>query len=80
MPINYKKTVAVLEGHCEIEEAENLLAWLLENPQGKLNLKQLGHPHTALVQVMMAIRPQVSVFPEDENVSVWLQPLLKGET
>ncbi len=77
MPIIYKKTVAVLEGVCEIEEAETLLSWLLEHPKGKLNLKRLEHPHTALLQVLMALRPDVSVFPEVEDVANWLQPLLR---
>ncbi len=75
MPISYKKTVAVLEGHCEIEEAETLLAWLLEHPKGRLNLKRLGHPHTAVLQIMMALRPEVSAFPENEEIAAWLQPL-----
>ncbi len=76
MPINYKKTVAVVDGNCEIEEAETLLEWLLENPKGKLNLKQLGHPHAAVLQVMIALQPAISAWPEDEAISVWLRPLL----
>lgn len=79
MPIKYKKTVAVLEGHCAIEEAETLLAWLLEHPKGKLNLKRLEHPHTAVLQVMMALHPEVSSSPEREEVAKWLQPALNRE-
>jgi len=75
MPISYKKTVAVLEGVCDIEEAEGLLSWLLEHPKGKLNLKQLEHPHTAVLQVIMALRPALSAYPEDEQVASWLLPL-----
>jgi len=76
MPINYKKTVAIVDGLCDIEEAETLLEWLLENPKGKLNLKQLDHPHTAVLQVMIALQPTVSAWPEDELTAAWLQPLL----
>ena len=79
MPINYKKTVALLEGHCEIDEAEALLEWLLENPKGKLNLKSLEHPHTALLQVMMAIKPMISSWPEDQQILSWIEPLLDNQ-
>ncbi len=78
MPISYKKTVAVLEGRCAIEEAETLLSWLLEHPRGKLNLKRLEHPHTAVLQVMMALRPEVSAVPEQEEVATWLQAVMNG--
>jgi len=77
MPITYKKTVALLEGHCPVEEAETLLEWLLDNPKGKVNLKALAHPHTAVLQVLMAVRPAVSAWPEDESVAAWLRPLLE---
>ena len=76
MSINYKKTVAVLAGTCEIEEAETLQEWLLKNRTGKLNLKHLKHPHTALLQVMMALQPTVSIWPEDETLALLLQPLI----
>ena len=36
MPIAYKKKVAVMTGHCEIEEAEALFAWLNEETAHKL--------------------------------------------
>jgi len=77
MPIILKKTVAVLEGICEIEEAEVLLEWLLVNRKGKLNLKQLEHPHTALLQIIIAFKPMISAWPENEAICSWLQPLLK---
>jgi len=76
MSISYKKTIAVFEQQCEIEEAEALLEWLLENPKGKLNLKQCDHFHTAILQVMMALQPSISVWPEDEVMKQWLQQTL----
>jgi len=79
MPIIYKKTVAILEEICEIEDAETMLEWLLEHPKGKLNLKQLRHTHSALLQILMALRPTVSIWPEDEGISEWLRPLM-GES
>ncbi len=77
MAITYKKNVAVLEDVCEIEEAEPLLDWLLQHPKGKLNLKRLSHPHSAVMQLMMAFRPMISIWPQDEEMFTWLEPSLK---
>ena len=74
MPIIYKKTVAVLEGVCTVEEAEILWEWLRNNPAGKLNLKACEHFHTAIFQVLMACGARVSVPPADS----WLSGLLEG--
>jgi len=77
MSIDLKKTVAVLAGHCEIEEAETLLAWCLEHPKGKVNLKHLSHLHTAVLQVLMALNPPISYWPEDRDMAGWLQQTLE---
>ncbi|MFT5716807.1 MAG: hypothetical protein ACI9T7_000985 [Oleiphilaceae bacterium] len=68
MPIKFKKTVAVCENLCTIEEAENLLAWLLDTPKGKVNLKKCTGLHTAIYQVLMALNPPISALPEQESV------------
>jgi len=60
-----KKTVAVLEGVCSVEEAEPLLEWLAERRGAKVNLKRCDHMHTAVFQVLLALRPRVSALPED---------------
>lgn len=77
MPISYKKTVAVLQDYCTIEEAETLLEWLLEHPKAKLNLKQLEHLHTAVLQVIMALQPAISAMPDDIHNFYWLEALLR---
>jgi hypothetical protein len=76
MPITYKKTVAVLEGNCEIEEAEELLAWLIEKPKSKLNLKSLAHMHTAVLQVILATGVSISTWPASEPLNERMQWLL----
>jgi len=78
MPIAYKKTVAVLTDVCTVEEAEELLEWLHAHPGGKVNLKELAHPHTAVLQVLMALRPKISALPRDEAVRAWLAPAIEG--
>ena len=79
MPITYKENVAMLQGHCEIEEAETLLTWLFEHPQGEIDLKQVEHIHAAILQVLMALKPVISAWPDDDKVEFWLVPALNGE-
>jgi len=67
MPMTFKKTVAVCEQMCSIEEAETLLEWLLDNPKGMVNLKKCQYLHTAIIQVLMAIKPEFSALPDDEK-------------
>lgn len=72
MPITYKTNVAVLEGVCGIEEGDALLQWFIDHPKGKLNLKQVTHIHTALLQILLCHQPVVSVAPEDlEFKALW---------
>ncbi len=76
MPVSYKKTVAVLEGICSVEEAEGLLEWLVQHPRGKVNLKHCEHLHSAVLQVLMALRPTLSAPPADPDMAAWLLPAI----
>jgi len=76
MSIEYKKTVAIIEGECSVEEAEALLEWILLTPKGKINLKQCEHMHTAVLQVLMALTPSVSVWPDTDSPAFWLSTVL----
>lgn len=78
MAISYKKTVAVLSGHCAVEEAEGLLSWLLDNPRGRINLRHCEHLHTAVLQVLLACRPALTA-PPDSPALAWLPALLTAE-
>lgn len=76
--MTYKKTVAVLEGVCTVEEAEDLLIWLQNRPRAKVNLKRCTHLHAALLQVLMATGVPVSAWPEDPGLRVWLEVALSS--
>lgn len=76
MPVNLMKTVARLEGVCNVEEADTLYEWLREHPRGKVNLKRLRHVNGAVLQVLMAARPVVSAEPEDAQLARWLLPAI----
>ncbi|HCT99401.1 MAG TPA: hypothetical protein DF614_04875 [Methylococcaceae bacterium] len=77
MGIEYKKSLAVLTEFVGVEEAENLLEWLLKNPKGKINLASCVHIHAANLQVLMAVKPTISAWPADENLQHWLSVLKK---
>ena len=48
------------------DEGDLLLAMLRENPGAPVDLSELEHLHTALLQMMIAAKAQVSAWPEDE--------------
>ena len=77
MAIEYKKSLAVFSDFVGVEEAENLLQWLLKNPKGKINLAACAHIHAANLQVLMAVKPQISAWPVDEDLQRWLTVLEK---
>lgn len=79
MPIEFKKKVAVMTGHCEIEEAESLFTWLNEEASRQVNLKALTSAHTAVYQVLLAKKPKVSVWPESENL-FWLIKIMNNKS
>lgn len=68
MPITIKKKVALFDGLCTVEEAELLLSWLLETKGAQINLRDLSHMHTSIVQVLMYFKPRVSVAPQSEQM------------
>lgn len=79
MPIEYKKSVAILEKNCDIDEAEPLLAYLLDNPKSKINLKKVQNIHTSVLQVLRCLKPKISAKPEDESIKQWLLPLIAAD-
>ncbi|MGN7614481.1 hypothetical protein ACQZV8_20625, partial [Magnetococcales bacterium HHB-1] len=65
MPITLTDTEAIFTDTSDIEEAEVLLDWLKENPEGLINLKACSHIHTAIFQVLLALKPNYNHPPED---------------
>lgn len=76
MAITYQKKWVVFQDVVGVEEAEGLLEWLMKNPKSKLNLKDCQHLHTANLQVIMAVKPAISVWPKDANLCAWLESAL----
>jgi len=72
MSIRFSNRVVYLENECDADDAEPLLIWLREHPKGKVNLKNCQQLHTAVLQVLMAIGPGVTVMPLDQSLARWL--------
>lgn len=76
MAIEYEDQTARLSGFIGVEEAEGLLAWLQAHPQGRVDLADCAHLHTANLQVLMAARPTIKEWPADADLRVWLEAAL----
>ena len=76
MPMDLSESAAVLTGICDVAEAETLLAWLQAHPQGPVDVSACEHAHTAVVQVLMAMRPTLTGQPAgDDGPAAWLGAL-----
>jgi len=75
MAVRLDGAVIRLEGDLRVEDAEPLLA-LLQEPGRAVSLDGAGRLHTAVVQVLLALRPPVSGAPSDAFAARWLAPLL----
>ena len=76
MSLTFKRDVAHLSDQVTVEDAETLLQWLAAHPAGKVNLKNLEHLHAANLQVLMASRPKVTVWPTNTDIRAWLEAAL----
>jgi len=76
MPITYTPTTAHLPPTTNAEEAEPLLQWLEEHPDGDLDLSEAESMHTVVVNVLLSMRPRVSEPPTAPRLAAWLVPAL----
>ena len=79
MPVIPNETSVSLKEVCSVEEAETLLGWLHDNPEGTVDLKDCQHLHTAVLQVLMISKPEISTPPDDPYLREWILPAISGE-
>jgi hypothetical protein len=65
MTIRYLKKYAALEGIVGVDDAEALTQWLLQQPSPAVHLGKCDHMHGAVLQVLLALRPKITVPPRD---------------
>lgn len=74
MAIRYLKKHAALEGWITADDAESLGSWLKSQARPAVNLAKCEQIHAAVLQVLLALRPQVTAPP----VNPWLAHALAG--
>lgn len=78
MPMKFVKGTAHLSGECGLGEVEELISWLEESSRPKVNLQHCTHLHGAILQVLLAGKPQITAKPKDSFLAQWVLPLLKS--
>lgn len=68
--------VIVLEGACRVEDAEPLLGWFQAERDLIVDLTGAEHLHTAVLQILIAMRPALKGTPRDAFIREWLMPAL----
>jgi hypothetical protein len=80
MPLTFAETLVRFEGVCCVEEALPLLEHCRDTRAPKVDLADCTYLHTALLQVLLLVRPLVTVLPADPFLARWLAPLLAQPT
>lgn len=65
-----------LVGHCPSEDAEPLLQHLLATPGARVDWRECREAHTAVVQVLLAARPELLGPPGDVRLRDWVEPVI----
>ncbi|MCG7601106.1 hypothetical protein MHM84_15095 [Halomonas sp. McH1-25] len=78
MSMTFTSDVAVMAGQVTVEEAEELLEWLVKHPSASVDMQALEHLHAANLQVLMAARARIAHWPEDTDTRLWLQAALNS--
>ena len=76
MAIEYKRSTAIFSGIIAVDDAQELFEWLQKRKNPKINLLECTHLHTADLQVIMALKPEVVKWPEDKSLDIWLRNIL----
>ena len=77
MAIEFAKKSARLTGFVSVEEAEGLLEWLQTRPRARLDLSACTHLHAANLQVLMAAKAFIAVWPDNADLARWLRGALE---
>lgn len=72
MPIQYAPGIAHLVDQCAVEEAIELAEWLQATPDATLDLSECVHMHAAVLQTILALKPQIGTGFGNEQLTRWL--------
>lgn len=72
MAIYFENNTAQFKEHVSVEEAETLLEWVQNHPQGEIDLEYCSHIHASALQVLLCTQARVSKWPQEEGLRMWL--------
>ena len=76
MSVHIENKIVRLEGACLVEDAEALLLAFQEGCR-QVDLGSATRLHLAIVQLLIAFKPKVSVIPDNSFVKLHLLPLFE---
>ncbi len=76
MPLEFRRSEAILSGSCGAEDALELADWLAKRKRPKIHLARCENLHAALLQTLLAYKPAISAVPSDPFLARWVLPAL----
>jgi hypothetical protein len=73
-----KDQMIVLEGRCPVEDADTLVQLLLSAPSAAVDWRDCDYAHTAVIQVLLAARPELHGPPAAKSLRDWIEPAVSG--
>jgi len=70
--LEFKGDTVFLSGDCKIDESDDLLDWIVSGQNLKVDLVGVTALHTAVLQVLMASKPNIIAWPKEGRAG-WLK-------
>ncbi len=74
MSVSIEAGVVVLRGRCAVEDAEQMLQALLDAPDCVVDLSGATRLHTAVVQILLAVKPPINGSLDDPILREFILP------
>jgi hypothetical protein len=68
-----------ISGNASVADAEPILAALHQDPSRRIDLREAGHLHSAVVQILLAVRPRITGGPSYPFFSAYVLPQFDQE-
>jgi hypothetical protein len=66
----------ILDGACLIEDADPLVQFLLEDPGRHVDVRTCAEAHTAVIQILLAVKPMIRGPSPSPFLQRWIEPAL----
>lgn len=69
----------LLEGRCPVEDADTLARLLSSDPSAMVDWHACEYAHTAVIQILLAVRPEMRGSPPGPSLRNWIEPMLADD-